>query len=99
MPNSLLEAMAMRLPAVAFGIPAVQEIDAGTGALCVVPPFDERHLADAILKLAASPGERQRLGEEGRRRVLDQFMVRNNVVSAADQVARLAEVPRMPRYS
>ena len=55
MPNSLLEAMVMGLPAVAFAIPPVLEIEAGTRRTHVlVPPLRlARLLAEAILRLAA----------------------------------------------
>lgn len=89
MPNSVLEAMAMGLPVAAFAIPPVREIEAGTGALRLVPPFDERGLCDAILGLAGSGLERKRLGEAGRKQVFERFMVGTNVVSAAGRLARL----------
>jgi len=93
MPNSLLEAMAMGVPAVAFAIPPVREIDGGEGAVRLVEPLDERGLADAIQALAAAPEERERLARVGRARVLHGFMVRRNVAAAADLAARLRRAP------
>jgi teichuronic acid biosynthesis glycosyltransferase TuaC len=79
LPGGLLEAMAMGLPVVAFGIPAVAEIEGGTGALLAVPAFDVSGLAQAILGLVERPEERARLGEQGRRRVIDEYMLATNV--------------------
>jgi glycosyltransferase involved in cell wall biosynthesis len=87
MPNSLLEAMAMGLPAVAFAIPPVREIDAGIEALVLVPPLDSKGLADAMLHLAASPDERAGLGEKGKQRVRERFMVKTNMAEAVRRVA------------
>jgi glycosyltransferase involved in cell wall biosynthesis len=96
MPNSLLEAMAVGLPAVAFAIPAVREIEAGTEALVTVPPFDPVVFAEAILRLAASPHERARIGGKGRAQIMERFMIRN---SMADLVRRLSELIQKRRTS
>jgi glycosyltransferase involved in cell wall biosynthesis len=87
MPNSLLEAMVMGLPAVAFAIPPVLEIEAGTGGLILVPPLDSHQLAEAILGLATRPDERCRLGERGKQRVLERFMGRTNMAEAIRRLA------------
>ncbi len=89
MPNSLLEAMAMGVPAVAFGIPAAREIDAGRGVLRLVPPFDVRQLADALRELAASEPERRRLGNAGFVEVTKRFSIQKNIAVAASHLARL----------
>jgi glycosyltransferase involved in cell wall biosynthesis len=87
MPNSLLEALAMGIPSVAFDIPAVREIEAGGGAPRLVPAFDPRQLSTAILELIHSPAERERLGASGKRRVDQAFNVRRNVSLAIDKLA------------
>jgi teichuronic acid biosynthesis glycosyltransferase TuaC len=92
MPNSLLEAMAMGVPAVAFAIPPVLEIEAGTGALETVPHFDPALFAQSIVQLAASPDERTRLGERGKRRVMDAFQIEENMARAYQRLTQL--VPR-----
>ena len=89
MPNSLLEAMATGAPAIAFGIPPILEIEDGVGTLLVVPPFNATEFAKAILRLAASPCERSRLGEIGRTRVMDRYMVEKNMTAA---ITRLAQI-------
>jgi glycosyltransferase involved in cell wall biosynthesis len=91
MPNSLLEAMVMGLPSVAFAIPPVREIEAGTGALNLVPPFDSPRLAEEILGLAASREERARIGERGKQQVLERFMVRSNMVEAVRRLTQIVE--------
>jgi glycosyltransferase involved in cell wall biosynthesis len=100
MPNSLLEAMAMGIPAVAFAIPPVLEIDAGSGGLIAVPPFDPVLLSEAILFLASSPDNRVRIGERGREQVLDRFMVRKNMASALDRITKRVQkrLPLQNRY-
>ena len=82
MPNSLLEAMVMAVPAVAFAIPPVQEIEAGRKNLVLVPPFDSVALAREINRLAASPAMRADIGARGKREVLNRFLVQNSMAVA-----------------
>jgi len=89
MPNSLLEAMAMQVPVVAFAIPPVLEVDAGEGALCMVPPLDANLFADAILRLANSPEERARLAEKAKSRVMSRFLTRKNMATALEQLTHV----------
>ena len=90
MPNSLLEAMAMEVPAVAFGIPPVLEIEANTGAVQTVPPLDVGALSQALVALAASPSERVRLGRLGRRRVEANYLVAKNMALAVRYLAGIS---------
>jgi glycosyltransferase involved in cell wall biosynthesis len=89
MPNSLLEAMAMGVPAVAFAIPSVLELDGGQGAVLTVPPFDASLLAEAIVRLLNSPTERGQFGEQGKARILARYMVKDNMATALESLARL----------
>jgi len=82
MPNSLLEAMAASLPAVAYGIPPVLEIDNAKAAVEVVSPFDVLAFSEAILELSESPNKRRALGEKGRNEVLGRFMAHKNMAEA-----------------
>lgn len=78
-PNVLLEAMAMQVPVVSTrlsGIPEVIE-DGLTGLL--VPSRDEEALANALAKLLDDPDLRERLSQDGRKRVEERFDVRENV--------------------
>ena len=90
-PNSLLEAMAMSVPAIAFAIPPMLEIEAGAGGLVVVTSSDSRLFSQAILRLAASSDERARIGEKGRAQVMDRFMVRKNMAEALQRLAKVVE--------
>jgi teichuronic acid biosynthesis glycosyltransferase TuaC len=89
MPNSLLEAMAMGLPAVAFAIPPVVELEAGTGALVTVPPFNSARFAEVIVRLAASLTERVRMGEKAKALIRERYMVKNNMAIALERLAQV----------
>ena len=69
----LIEAMAAGRPVVACAAGGPPEIvDAGVTGL-LVPPRDPAALAAAIDRLAASPGERRRMGDAGRARYAERF--------------------------
>lgn len=72
-PTTHLEAMWFGLPVVGTAIAAVPEqvVDGETGLL--VPPNDGRALADALERLLADPGLRERMGRRGRARVAERF--------------------------
>jgi glycosyltransferase involved in cell wall biosynthesis len=89
MPNSLLEAMAMGLPAIAFAIPPVVEIEAGSGGIYLVQPFDTVAFAEAMVRLASTPDDRVRLGATGKGQVMDRFLVQKNMVRALDHIAKV----------
>jgi teichuronic acid biosynthesis glycosyltransferase TuaC len=89
MPNSLLEAMVMGVPAVAFSIPPVVELDAGMGALVTAPFPDVHALSEWLVLLAASPEKRAVLGQHGRARVMDGFSVERNMREVVGQVAQV----------
>jgi teichuronic acid biosynthesis glycosyltransferase TuaC len=90
MPNSLLEAMAMGVPSVAFGIPPVCDIAGGTEALSVVVPFDVGAFAGEIIRLAASASERARVSEIGKRRVLEGFSIERSMGRAVEELSRIS---------
>jgi glycosyltransferase involved in cell wall biosynthesis len=74
LPNALIEAQGLGLPAVATRCPyGPDEIveDGVTGRL--VPPGDPEGLAAAILELLRDPGRRRRMGEAAARRVRQLF--------------------------
>jgi glycosyltransferase involved in cell wall biosynthesis len=89
MPNSLLEAMSMGVPSIAYAIAPVRELEAGTGALVLVPPLASDRFEEEILRLASDAGERSRIGEIGRAQVLERFGVGRNMATA---FARLSEM-------
>jgi glycosyltransferase involved in cell wall biosynthesis len=68
-PVVLMEAMAMKIPVVATEIMGVPElVDDGVSGL-LVPPARPDELAKALVRLLGEPALRERMGEEGRRRV------------------------------
>lgn len=72
-PRILLEAAASGLPIVATDVPGCREVVAtGVNGL-LVPAKDSKALADAIKYLVDSPMERARMGQAGRKKVLEEF--------------------------
>ncbi|EAU67992.1 glycosyltransferase family 4 protein [Stigmatella aurantiaca] len=92
-PVSLMEALASEAPVVATRISAIPELilDEETGLL--VPEKDARALAGALLRLLGDRHMAQRLGRNGRRRVLQHFNLRGNVVRLAESLAAGAALP------
>ena len=74
-----LEASAMRLPVVASNIHGIPDVvlDDETGIL--VPPRDERALADAILRLMNDRPLRERMGDAGRAYVEREYRWQDNM--------------------
>lgn len=77
--NAVLEFMAAGLPVVVTDVGGNSEavVDGRTGL--VVPPCQPAALAEAILRVAASPGWASELGAAGRRRVEDLFALQTCV--------------------
>ena len=88
-PNSLIEAMAMKLPVISTTITAIPEIveDGVSGLL--VPPNDEKALAEAITRLINDHDLRQKLGEDARKRVEDRFDIHKNIVKYVELFERM----------
>jgi glycosyltransferase involved in cell wall biosynthesis len=78
-PVVLMEAMACGLPCLSTRVAGIPElIEDGTSGL-LVSPSDVAALAARILVLAHHPELRQRLGTEGRHRVLHQYNLPHNI--------------------
>jgi glycosyltransferase involved in cell wall biosynthesis len=91
--TSLLDAMACAKPIVATsagGIPEVVE-DGVNGLL--VPPRDDRALADAIVTMLSNEGMRRQMGGAGLVRVKARFTAERMVAETAAVYARLAGRP------
>jgi len=86
-PRSVLEAMAVGLPVVAFAVDGVAEtvVNGKTGYLA--PPARISDMAEAILKLVANPSLRAQMGREGRHRVETCF----SASITAEKVARIID--------
>lgn len=89
MPNSLLEAMAVGLPAVAAAIPPVREVEAGTGALVLVEPGNQDRFAREVLRLMQSSPLRAEIGEKAKREVGRRFLMKKNLQEALDRIVSL----------
>ena len=72
-PKSLLEAAAMEKPLIGVNNVGIREVieDGINGFL--VRPKKSQDLSEAVLKLAENPGLRQRFGQAGRQKILQQF--------------------------
>ena len=73
LPNVLLESLAMEVPVVASRLGGTAEVvlDGETGY--TVPPGDKHRLRDALARLLADRPLRARLGERGRRLMVERF--------------------------
>jgi colanic acid/amylovoran biosynthesis glycosyltransferase len=88
---ALIEAMAYGIPALSTPTGGQAELLDGAGRL--VPPADAAALADTLGELLASPGERERIGMLGRRRIEERFDV--DVIAA--ELVRLFAGGRVAR--
>ncbi len=92
-PVVLMEAMAMEIPCVATNITGIPElIRHGTDGL-LVTPSDEEELARTLATLMDDPALRRRLGEQGRRRVLEKYDLARNTLRLASIFDRRLESP------
>ena len=74
-----IESLALGTPVISFRRGALPEIveDGVSGLL--IPPRDDRALAEAIISIFESPELRRRLGENARRKVEQQFDINKNI--------------------
>jgi glycosyltransferase involved in cell wall biosynthesis len=78
-PNSIIEAMAMKLPVVSTTSGAIPElIEHGVSGL-LVPPGDADSLAAAMLRVLGDPWLGATLGANARRKVEEQFDLHRNI--------------------
>lgn len=92
-PMALLEAMAVGVPSVGTAIGGVPELidDGVTGY--VVPPKDERALADALVRMLRDPEATAAMGVAARRRVESEFSLDRSVRTAEAAIERTADRP------
>jgi glycosyltransferase involved in cell wall biosynthesis len=80
-PVALMEAMSMELPVISTPISGIPElIEDGENGL-LVEPKNPVALAEAIEQLLGKPETCKRLGEQGRKTILEQFNIKKNVLS------------------
>lgn len=93
-PNSLIEAMAMKLPVISTTVTGIPEIveDGVSGIL--VPPNEESALTEALIRLIEDPDMRKRLGENARKRVEEKFDVNKNISRYIDLFAGKLGTPK-----
>lgn len=80
-PVVLMEAMATGLPVVASELGAIPELVDHQRTGLLVPERDVVAIADALGTLCEDPAYAERLGEAGRRKVLDEFDLRKNAAT------------------
>jgi hypothetical protein len=72
-PVAVIEAMAAAKPVVATRVGGVVDLVDHERTGLLVPPQNPDALADAIIRLAAAPGERSRMGAAGRLAAVERF--------------------------
>jgi glycosyltransferase involved in cell wall biosynthesis len=98
LPLAPLEAMCAGVPVVATDVPGHCDVVVRDRTGLLVPPEDSAALADAIMELMADPARRRIMGEAGRQRVLDHFVIRSMADRTADVYrAALASTGRTER--
>nr|BAL55161.1 glycosyl transferase family 1 [uncultured Acetothermia bacterium]BAL60200.1 glycosyl transferase family 1 [Candidatus Acetothermum autotrophicum] len=73
LPNKLFEYMAAGLPVIASNFPFWKEIVEDNGCGLTVDPLNPKEIAQAIEYLLDHPEVRQKMGENGRRAVLEKY--------------------------
>ncbi|MEM8737023.1 MAG: glycosyltransferase [Planctomycetota bacterium] len=78
-PVVLMEAMARGLAVVSGDLVTIRELVTDNTTGLMVEPGSVDRLRDALVRLWRDPGERRRLGEAGRRRVVEEFSMSVNL--------------------
>jgi glycosyltransferase involved in cell wall biosynthesis len=94
MPNSLLEAMAAGVPALAYAIPPVLEIDGGMGILKMARPGDVSDLTRALAELMQSSKQRADFAQAGKQRVLARYSAQQNLGEAVQKISAYIEMTK-----
>jgi colanic acid/amylovoran biosynthesis glycosyltransferase len=79
--NAVVEAQAMALPVVCADADGLSENVADGKTGFVVHRRNPKLFAEKLLQLAREPGLRQRMGQTGRRRVLERFQLPDQIAS------------------
>jgi glycosyltransferase involved in cell wall biosynthesis len=88
-PRILIEAAACGVPIVATDIPGCREIVGHEESGLLTPPNNAEAVANAISRILYDEALRTRLGDNGRRRVLDKFEIERVLAQVFDVYAEL----------
>lgn len=91
-PNSLMEGMAMGLPAVSTTLSGIPELIEHEQSGLLVPPNDAVALADALARLIEEPALRRRLGQAGRAKVTAEYALAKNTAQLVELLRRYGVV-------
>lgn len=92
--GAVLEAMAAGTPVVAFDVPTMVEVVRDTGLL--VPAFDRRAFADAVLDVLRRPDAAGERALRARHRVTERYSADAVALRMAELYARVASMPPPP---
>lgn len=97
-PVVLMEAMACGLPVISGDLPAIRELVTQGQSGLLVDGTDIAAIARAVATLAGDPQARARLGQAGRRRVVEEFSLAENVTRIERLLRRTLsiDVPEAP---
>jgi glycosyltransferase involved in cell wall biosynthesis len=77
--NALKEAMAMQVPVITSNVCGIEElVDDGINGI-LVPPKSPEAIADAIEKIMNRPDHGRKMGEEGRKKIEQEFNIKTEV--------------------
>ena len=93
-PNVLVEAMAMRIPVVSTSVSGIGELVDHMESGLLAPEKDFEALAAAIETLLDDPGLRERLGENGRKKVMAGFSLDRSTAKVRRLLAGSDQEPR-----
>ncbi len=74
---SIAEAMSCGVPVVGSNVGGIPEVIGDAGILC--PPADSEQLAEGLRKILSNEDVRQRMGEQGRQRIISNFTWKQTV--------------------
>ena len=77
LPDSLLEAMDLKLPVVGTNIPGIFEAVGPENSEFLSPPKDADAMANIILRLAFDPELRKQIGTRNHQRIQEHFSLQN----------------------
>jgi colanic acid/amylovoran biosynthesis glycosyltransferase len=96
--NAVMEAQAMELPVICSDADGLSENVADGETGFVVARRDFTAMADRLERLARDPGLRRRMGEAGRRRVLEKFRLDDQIDRFEDLYRRVLGTARPPAH-